>query len=222
MAPKDGIRCWVCGRTAEEVERSIGSPTVEPSEADKSLIRVNDQRARFYKVATDWGDGVPDQFKNMDFNFVMGNPSQFKALRFIDDVEQAQKTYIEPLVGISAHAKKGEELVVGEIKVKAEDARRRDILVRQLDEFEKRSGRPLAMLDGPKPRGFDGLKLADGLRYLRDIGVMYFVLQQKLLELDQEEEKKKLPTFGISMAKIKTFPRAVPLCTVCESLIKGL
>ena len=221
MAPKDGIRCWICGRTVEEVQRSIGNPAVEPSEAEKSLGRVNDQRARFYKVASDWGDSVPDQFRNMDFNFVMGNPAQFKSLRFIDDVEQAQKAYIEPLPGILAQAKKGEEVTIGEVKL-GEDARKRDSVVRQLEDFEKRSGRSLSMLDGPKPRAFDGLKLGDGLRYLRDLGALHFALQQKVLEIDQEDEKKKLPTFGISMAKIKSFPRAVPLCTVCESLIKGL
>ena len=222
MAPKDGIRCWICGRTVEEVQRSVGTPSTEPTEADRNLAKVVDQKTRFYKTADDWADGLPDQFRNMDFNFIMGNPSQFKALRFIDDVEQAQKSYVEPLIGISAHAKKGEETVVGEIKVSADDSRKRDALLKQMEEFEKKSGRSLSMLDGSKPRAFDGLKLADGLRYVRDLGVLHFALQQKLLEIDQEDERKKLPTFGISMAKIKTFPRAVPLCTVCENLIKGL
>lgn len=220
MAPKDGIRCWICGRTVEEVQRSIGTPAAEPSDVDRNLARVTEQKARFYRVATDWTEGIPEQFRNMDYNFIMGNPSQFKALRFVDDVEQAQKAYVEPLAGISAQAKKGEEMVVGEFKVSADDPRRRDALARQMDEFAKKSGRSMSMLDGQ--RAFEGLKLADGLRFVRDLGVLHFSLQQKLLEMDQDDEKKKMPTFGISMAKIKTFPRAVPLCTVCESLIKGL
>jgi len=222
MAPKDGVRCWVCGRTVEEVVRSIGSPAPEPTEADKNVARVNDLRARFYKVVTDWEDNVPEQFRNMDFNFVMGNPSQFRALKFLDDIQQAQKTYGEPLAEISIHARKGDEIVVGEYKVAADDARRREVVIRELGEFEKRTGRSLAGLDGPKAKGFDGLKLGDGLRYLRDLGALNFTLQQRLLEVDLEEERKKLPTFSISMAKIKGFPKAVPLCTVCESLIKGL
>ena len=222
MAPKDGVRCWVCGRTVEEVQRSLGNPAPELTDADRNVARVNDERARFYKVATDWEGSVPDQFKNMDFNFVMGNPSQFRSLRFIDDVQQAQKTYVETLPGISASAKKGEEVVIGEMKVGGDDSRRRGVVVKEIEEFEKKTGRSLSTLDGPKARGFDGLKLGDGLRYLRDLGALHFTLQQRLLEIDQEEERKKLPTFGISMAKIKGFPKAVPLCSVCESLIKGL
>lgn len=222
MAPKDGVRCWVCGRTVEEVQRSIGSVAPEPTEADRNVAKVNDLRARFYKVATDWEDNVPEQFRNMDFNFVMGNPSQFKALRFIDDVQQAQKTYVETLAEISTHARNGEELVIGELKVNGEDARRRGVVVKELGEFEKRTGRSLSGSDGQKAKGFDGLKLGDGLRYLRDLGALHYTLQQRVFEVDQEDEKKKLPTFSISMAKIKGFPKAVPLCTVCESLIKGL
>jgi hypothetical protein len=223
MAPKDGVRCWVCGRTIEEVQQSIGNPAAEVTDVDRNMARVADMRARFAKAAGDWWDSVPDQFKNMDFNFVMGNPAQFKALRFIDDVEQARKTHVETLAEIAMRARKGEEFTVGEFRVDSNDAKHRDVIVRELDEFERRTGRSLTEeTENSRPKEFDGLKLGEGLRYLRDVGSLYYVLQQRMLEVDKEEERKKLPTFSIGMARIKGFPKAVPLCTVCESLIKGL
>lgn len=223
MAPRDGVRCWVCGRTLEEVQQSIGNPAAEVTDVDRNMAKVNDMRARFAKVAGDWWDSVPDQFKNMDFNFIMGNPSQFKSLRFIDDVQQTRKTHVEPLEVIAMKARKGEAFAVGEFKVDSNDAKRRESVVRELDDFERRTGRELSEdSGGSRPKGFDGLKLGEGLRYIRDLGGLYYFLQLKLLEVDKDEERKKLPTFSINMARIKGFPKAVPLCTVCESLIKGL
>ena len=229
MAPRDGIRCWVCGRTLEEVRQTIGSTAPELTDVDRSVARVSEERVKFAKEAGDWVDMVPDQFKGMDFNFVMGNPTQFRAIRFIDDVQHARKSHVEELGEVLSVAKKGKEFAVGEIKVEANDAKRREVVVRDLEEFERKTGRALDRKSGgegdsdaSREKGFSGLKLSEGLKYLRDVGAEFYAVQQKLLELDKEEERKKMPTYEINMAKIKGFPKAVPICTVCENLIKGL
>jgi len=231
MAPRDGVRCWVCGRTVEEVRQSVGPTTTEMSDADRGLAKVADARARFVRVANDWWDTTPDQFKNMEFNFVMGNPSQFKAIKFIDDVQAARKTHLEALGDAVALGRKGKEFTVGDMKVEANDAKRRDAVVREVDEFERRTGRTLERgraageekeESGSRATGFDGFKLGEGLKYLREAGTLFYYVQQKILEVDKEDEKKKMPTYEIGMARIKGIPKAVPLCTVCENLIKGL
>lgn len=231
MAPKDVVRCWVCGRTLEEVRQSIGTPVPEETEVDRKIVMTNEARARFVQTANEWYDNVPDQFKNMDFNFVMGNPTQFKAVRFIGDVQQARKTHLEPLGDATYLARKGEQFTIGDMKVEAGDSRRKEVAVKELEDFERRTGRTLERSrgggeekegSGSRPMSFDGFKLGDGIRYLREAGTLYYYVQQKLLEVDKEEEKKKMPAFEIGMARIKGFPKSVPLCTVCENLIKGL
>jgi hypothetical protein len=232
MAPRDGVRCWVCGRTVEEVRQSVGTTAPEMTDVDRSMAKVVDARAKFVREATEWWDTVPDQFKNMDFNFVMGNPSQFKTIRFIDEVQEARKIHVEALGEAAYLGRKGKEFSIGDLKVDAGDAKRRDVVTRELDEFERKTGRVLERgrsgngdksdSDATRPRSFDGFKLGEGLRYLREAGTLYYYVQQKMLELDKEEEKKKAPTYEIGMARIKGIPKAVPLCTVCENLIKGL
>ncbi len=231
MAPKDGVRCWICGRTQEELKAAIGTTPQEVTEVDRNMAKVADARARFVRDANEWSDQIPDQFKNMDFNFVIGNPTQFRTFRFIDDVQQARKTHLEPLGDASFLARKGKEFGIGDFKVEAADGKRREVVVKELDDFERRTGRALERghpgedkdeADASKAQGFDGFKLADGLKYLREAGTLYYYVQQKLLEQEKEDERKKLPTYEIGMARIKGFPKAVPLCTVCESLIKGL
>ena len=232
MAPRDGVRCWVCGRTVEEVRQSVGTTAPELTDLDRNLAKVADARATFVREASAWWDNVPDQFKNMDFNFVMGNPTQFKSIRFIDDVQQARKSHVEALGAVAYLGRKGKEFSIGEIKVDANDAKRRDVVTKELDEFERKTGRGLergrlgsddkADADVVRLKSFDGLKLGEGLKYLRDAGTLYYYVQQKLLEVDKEEERRKMPTYEIGMARIKGFPKAVPLCTVCENLIKGL
>jgi hypothetical protein len=194
------------------------------------MAKVGEARARFVRTASEWWDGAPEQFKSMDFNFVMNNPAQFRAIKFIDEVEQARKTHVEPLGEAAFLGRKGENFAIGEMKVDAKDPLRRDAVVKELDEFERRTGRVLERegkedkndADASKPRSFEGMKLGEGLRYLREAGTLYYYVQQKLLEVEKEEERKKMPTFSIGMARIKGFPKAVPLCTVCENLIKGL
>jgi len=226
MAPRDGVRCWICGRTVEEVQQLIGNPAAEVTDVDRSMAKVVDARTRFAKTVSDWWEGVPEQFKNMDFNFVMGNPTQFKSIRFLDDVQQARKSHVEAVWEVVGRGREGKDFTIGDMKVDANDERRRQAVMREVEDFERRTGRAL---DGGKqadeasrPKGFDGLKLGEGLRYLRDVGAVYYTLQQRLLEVDKEDERKKMPTIGIGMAKVKSFPKPVPLCTVCEGLIKGL
>jgi len=229
MAPREGIRCWVCGRTLEEVRQTIGTAAPELTDVDRSMAKVSEARVKFAGEAGQWMDLVPDQFKAMDFAFVIGNPTQFRTIRFLDEVEHARRSHVQELGDVLALAKKGKEFTIGEIKVEANDSRRRDTVVRDLEDFERKSGRALERSkagdekeDAGKPSGFNGLKLADGLKYLRDAGLTYYAVQQRILEGDKEDEKKKMPTYEIGMAKIKGFPKAVPICTVCENLIKGL
>jgi hypothetical protein len=228
---RESTKCWVCGRTPEEVRDAVGKPVPVETEVDRSMAKVVAMKANFAKMSGDWTVGVPEQFKSMDFRFVMKNSDQFRTIAFIGDVESAGKSYVDGLGEAVTKARKGEEAGIGELTVDPKDAKRREILLKGVEEFEKRSGRMLGVQNGgkrgsaadrPMPAGFEGLRLGEGIRYLRDAGMLYYSIQQSLLEAAKVEEASKKPPFGVGSTRLGGFSKAVPLCTVCENLIREL
>jgi hypothetical protein len=224
-------KCWVCGRTPEEVRDAVGKPIPVETEVDRSMAKVVAMKANFSKLSGEWATLVPEQFKSMDFRFVMKNADQFKSIAFIGDVENAGRSYVEGLGEAVTRVRKGEEAGVGELMVDPKDAKRKEILLKGVEEFEKRSGRMLGVQNGgkrgsaadhPMPAGFEGLRLGEGIRYLRDAGMVYYSIQQSLLEAAKAEEASKKPAFGVGSTRLGGFSKAVPLCTVCENLIREL
>ncbi len=228
---RESMKCWVCGRTPEEVRDAVGKPVPVETEVDRSMAKVVAMKVNFAKISGDWAVGVPEQFKSMDFRFVMKNADQFRSIAFIGDVESAGRSYVDGLGEAVTRARKGEEAGIGELSVDPKDAKRREILLKGVEEFEKRSGRMLGVQNGgkrgtmperPMPAGFEGLRLGEGIRYLRDAGMLYYSIQQSLLEAAKVEEASKKPAFGVGATRLGGFSKAVPLCTVCENLIREL
>jgi hypothetical protein len=229
MALRSPSQCWVCGRTAEDVRNAAGKPSSENPEIDRNLARVNESKANFARVSNNWWIGVPDQFKMMDFSFVVKNPAQFRGLAFIGEIEDARKSFVESLGEAAARVSDGEEAALGDVQVGAKEPRLKQILMEKVDGFEKRSGRALmpsghngTAMDASKPAGMSGLNLGDGIKFLRDAGMLYYSIEQSLLEARKEEEMKKVPPFGVASLKINGFAKGIPLCTICENLIREL
>jgi hypothetical protein len=225
------MKSWVCGRTPEEVRDAVVKPITVETEVDKSMDKVVALKANFAQASSGCATTVPEQFKSMDYRFVMKNADQFKTIAFIGDVELAGRSYVDGLGEAVTKARKGEEAGVGDLTVDAKDTKRREILLKGVEEFEKRSGRMLGVQNGgkrgsaadhPMPTGFEGLRLGEGIRYLRDAGMLYYSIQQSLLEAAKAEEASKKPAFGVGSTRIGGFSKAVPLCTICENLIKEL
>jgi hypothetical protein len=221
----------VCGRTAEDVRSAAGKPNSEYPEIDRSLAKVNEAKTNFARVSNNWWIGVPDQFKMMDFSFVVKNPAQFKGLGFIGEIEDARKSFIDLLGEAAARVSDGEQASLGDVQVGPKEQRLKQILLEKVDGFEKRSGRVLMHSDhngngkapdATKPTGMAGLNLGDGIKFLRDAGMLYFSIEQSLLEARKEEEMKKVPPFGVASLKVNNFSKGIPLCTICENLIREL
>ena len=52
--------------------------------------------------------------------------------------------------------------------------------------------------------------------------MLYFSVQEKLLELEKEDEMGKRPVFAVSTAKVNGLPGEIPICTVCQNLVTCL
>jgi len=225
LPPKDFSRCWLCGRTTAEVRESVGRPLQPDSEVERRAARVRDSKATFARESGEWWNRVPDQLKSMDFDFVMGNHDQFKAVGFVEEAERARTDIADSMSEAARKARQGEAVTLGEVKISASDKTRRDTMVQAVEEFEKKTGRLLS--DGTAkndsvPHGFEGLDMARGIAFLRDVGMLYYAVQERFLESEREEEMSKRPTFGVGVARIPSVAGEVHVCTICQTLITGL
>jgi hypothetical protein len=220
----------MCGRTQREVSESVGHPAQQESDLDRNMSSVAESKARFLRVSGEWWEKVPDQFKGLDFNFVMNNIPQFRSFGPIDEAESARKSIVIPLAMAAISLRGGQNASIGSVRVDASESGKRQTAIKEIDEFEKKTGRVLAPGaqgngqggNGSMLHAFDGLKLGQGIGYLRDIGALYYSLQERLLEIEKDDEMSRRPTFGISNAKVSGLAAQVPLCTICQNLILGL
>jgi hypothetical protein len=203
----------------------VGRPLQPESEVDKRFARVRDSKAIFARDSGEWWSRVPDQLKSMDFNFVMGNVSQFKGIGFIEEAAKIKVSVADPMSEAASRIREGVDVALGEVKINANDAGRKDAVVFAIDEFEKRTGRFLSNGNGGNgstPHGFDGLDFGRGIGFLRDIGMLYYNVQEKLLESDRDEEMSKRPTFGVGVAHIPSVSGELHICSICQNLITAL
>jgi len=223
MAPNRVNKCWMCGRTSDEVNSSVGRIPQE-TELDKRFARMSDLMARFNRASVEWGDLVPEQVKTLDFDFVLNNQSQFKSIRFLAEVEDSKKTIVIPLQVALANVRKGVEASIGGVKIGPSDGAKREVFLREIADFERRTGRNLSSstADSSKPHGFEGMRVGQGLGFIKEVGALYFLVQEKLMEIEKEEEMSKRPVFAVSIAKVNGFEGEIPVCTVCQNLVTCL
>ena len=222
---KEEAKCWICGRTGEEVRASLDRQTDREIEVDEMIARVNDSRHEFERTSKMWSGNVPEQFRNMDFAFVLKNPKQFKAAKFMDALTRAKKSLVDSLVDAADRVREGNDARLGIVSVSRSDGKQLELMTRELDEFEKRSGRLLGLnlpdrsAEAGRPMGFEGLKLREGIRYLTEVGLLYYTIQSGLLRYQKEKAKGERPSYGVALVKVTAHPAGVPLCNVCELLI---
>jgi len=222
MAPNKASKCWLCGRSSDEVSASVGRIPQE-TELDRRFARMTDLMGKFNRASSDWGNFVPDQFKTFDFDFVLGNQAQFKAMRFLPEVEDSKKSIVIPMKVALGNVRNGIEASIGGVKIGPNDKTKKDVFLKEIGDFERRTGRNLNGSGGnSKPNGFDGLRIGQGLAFMREVGMLYFSVQEKLLEAEKDDEMSKRPVFAVSIAKVDGLPGEIPICTVCQNLVTCL
>jgi len=223
MAPLKGNKCWMCGRSSDEVNASVGRIPQE-TELDRRSARMADLMVRFNRASGEWGDLVPEQFKTLEFDFVLSNQTQFKVMRFLPEVEDSRKSIVIPLQVAVGNVGSGVEASIGGVKIGPSDAVKKDVLLKEVGDFERRTGRKLAGSggNGGVPHGFEGMRIGQGLGFMRDVGMLYFSVQEKLLDVEKEDEMSKRPVFAVSIAKVNGLPGEIPICSVCQNLVTCL
>ena len=222
----DETRCWVCRRTGAEVKAAMDRPMGKEVVIDGMLERVEDSRVRFEREARKWTGTQMDKVGDMDFAFVMVNPGQFKTVPILEDLKRSKKSFVDSLVQAAENARNGLAANLGIVEVPPTDKAQAERLTQMILEFEMRTGRNLGVELQPftsgkgMPSGFDGLKLKDGIKYLTEIGLFYYSLQSEILRMQKGLAARNRPAYKISIVKLRGHPGGIPLCNVCQALVR--
>lgn len=218
--------CWVCGRTAEEIRAIFDSETPEEVELAKQASQITWFRSKFSESAPRWRKGIPKDFMDMDFLFVVSNPDQFGAVKVIGELNDARKLMMDWLVTSANTLQKGEGAPQQNANLLSLAKSERELVIRTIREFEGRWRRRLAKEEGENasnsdPAGFRGLGLANGLEFLIAGGLLYYDIQAMLIQFAKNAAAANKTQYHVQAVEVKGFA-TVPLCDICTVMIKGL
>src|SRR5712692_238584 len=131
----DASRCWVCGRSAEEITTSLDAETPEEAEIKKQITQIAWFRSKFLESAAVWRRSIPREFKDMDFSFVTNNADQFRVIDVLGELIDAKKLMLDWLGEASNSLRKGEG-ALGTVQVATLNKAESEALTRALELFE--------------------------------------------------------------------------------------
>jgi hypothetical protein len=222
----DDTACWLCRRTSSEINSALSGDTEDEMKIAKEIAATKAAGEALVSNSAKWREGVPDALKEFDLAFVLQNADQFKSMQFLGALIEEGRGTVRELDEVSHAVRKGALIRIGEMPV---DESQRASIAESLNEFEKRTDRKLKREQDLRDVEYQrlgyiarlrGLKLIDGIDYLRDAGVFYYELQLEALERARFIASKRRPIWKLRSVKFKDFPREVSICTVCERLIR--
>ena len=222
----DNVTCWLCGRTSSEINSALSGDTEDEVKISKDIAVTRAAREALVSNSAKWREGVPDAFKEFDLAFVLQNADQFKSMQFLGALIDAGRSTVRELDEVSFSVRKGAPIRMGGTPV---DESQRAVIAARLNDFEKKTNRKLKreqdLHDVEYQRlGYiarlSGLKLVDGIDYLRESGAFYYDLQLEAREKARLAASKHRPTWKLRPVKFKDFPKEISICNVCERLLK--
>ena len=218
------VTCWICGRGVTEIAAAMSGE----SELRKSIDDAKKAREDFARMSEGWKKEVPDAFKQFDLAFILQNADQFRSIPFVDRLAEFGRKVVVELDDASYKARRNEAFSFG---IVPQPQSSRDLVIARLDAFEERTKRRLKreedMRDPNQLRlgyiaGLMGLKLPDGVNYLGEVWLFYYDLQLELLERARVDAGKRKPSWKIGSVKVAELSKEIPVCSVCEGLVKAL
>src|SRR5712692_5376292 len=141
---QEASRCWVCGRSAEEIQSSLDAESQEEVEIKKQMAQVTWFRGKFMESAALWRKSVPREFRDMDFLFVTGNAGQFRSIEQLGEMIDARKLMLDYLADASTKLSNGEGGSLGAVSLSSMDKGQRETIAKMLDTYERKWHRQFA------------------------------------------------------------------------------
>jgi len=225
-SPAEEAACWLCGRTSSEINSALSGDTEDEMKIAKDMAATKAAKDALVSNSAKWREGVPEPFKEFDLAFVLQNADQFKSMQFLGTLIEEARSTVRELDEVSYSVRKGAAIRVSGTTM---DESMRASIAERLNEFERRTNRKLKrekdLHDVEYQRlGYiarlSGLKLVDGIDYLKEAGGFYYDLQLEVMERARVTAGKRRPTWKLRSVKFKDFPKEVSICTVCERLLR--
>jgi len=219
----ESSRCWVCHRSLEEITAAVDTETQEEKELKKQMSQVSWTKSKFVESADLWRRTLPRDFKDMDFQFIASNSSQFGSIKGFSEVLDAKKLMVDWLSDASSKVRKGGDDMRAMPELAPLENSEPETIIKTLDQFEARSRRTIQ----PDTRkegyasAFEGLKLFEGLEFLIAQGLLYYDVRTQLLTFALARASAKKPKTSLRLVQANAYP-PVQLCSVCETLVVGL
>lgn len=222
----DDATCWLCGRTSSEIGSALSGDTEDEAKITKEIAATKAAKEALQTNAAKWREGVPEAFKEFDLAFVLQNADQFRSMQFLSMLTEEGRNTVRELDEVSFSVRKGAPIKMGGTPV---DESQRASIATRLNEFEKKTNRKLKreqdLHDVEYQRlGYiarlSGLKLVDGIDYIKEAGAFYYDLQLEAREKARVAASKHRPVWKLRSVRFRDFPREVSICTVCERLLK--
>jgi hypothetical protein len=222
----DDPSCWLCGRTSSEIGSALSGETEDEAKVVNEIASVKAARENLVTNSTRWRDAVPEPFKEFDLAFVLQNADQFKSMGFLNDLIETGRSTVRELDEVSFAVRKGAAIRIGGTPA---DESQRESIAAKLNDFERKTNRKLKreqdLHDVEYQRlGYiarlSGMKLIDGIEYLRQSGTLYYDLKLEAGERARVAASKRRPMWKLRSIKFKDFPKEISVCNVCERLLK--
>jgi hypothetical protein len=220
------VTCWLCGRTEVEVAAAVGETEAEMKMKGR-MDELREKRGELMERSSRWKKDFPERFQEFELAFILQNAEQFKSIGYLDQLTDVGRGALRELDDISQRARSEMENAA----TAQPDKQGTPLVILRLDEFEGKTKRRLKREEDMRNPNYQslgyigrlkGLTSLDGLDYLRDAGLFYYDLQIELLESERASEDNRRPSFKIRMVKFSDYFRGVPVCSVCERLVKEL
>jgi hypothetical protein len=222
---QDDSTCWMCRRTSVEINSALSGHTEDEARIAEEIVAIRAAKESLLSDSARWREEVPGALKDFDLAFVLQNADQFKSMRFLGLLIEVGRNTIRELDEVSYAVRKGGVIRVGGILV---DESQRAPIAERLNDFEKRTNRNLKrerdLHDVEYQRlGYiarlSGLKLIEGIDYLKEAGAFYYDLQLEIKEKAKMAAAKRRPMWKLRSVKFRDFPREISICSVCERLV---
>jgi hypothetical protein len=199
----DGAACWLCGRTSSEINSALSGDTEDELKIAKEIAATKTAKDALVSNSAKWREGVPDALKDFDLAFVLQNADQFKSMQFLGTLIEEGRSTVRELDEVSYAVRKGTPIRISGTIV---DEAQRASIAEKLNEFEKKTNRKLKREQDLRDVEYQrlgyiarlsGMKLVDGIDYLREAGAFYYDLQLEVRERARMNASRRRPTWKL-------------------------
>jgi hypothetical protein len=208
-------RCWICGRSADDVRSAMDRPTSQELEVIRLIEMVESSKRDFDSMSSKWGSSIPEQFKSLRIDVMFKNPGEFRTFNFPDELTKSRRFLFDSMVEAYRCVSTGRGTSLGVVQFKGSDERHKALLEKGAMSFHQETGQTL-----DDPAIFERVNLGDGSRILRNAGLLYFETQRAALRYQMDDAIKMRPTYVVENFPIDGLPVPVSLCTICRNLVR--